>query len=255
MEFKNKLVLITGGNRGIGLELTRSFLREGAFVSFIDVNIDGAFELSAEFGVNQLFSFKGDVSNENHLKSFVSETRERFPNRSIDIVVNNAMVSHENGVLSDIGFEQFTKIIQIGTVAPYYLTLLCKPYFSAEGASIVNIASTRAFQSMPNCEAYAAAKGGVVALTHALAVSLSEAKIRVNSVSPGWIDTVGYEPTEQDNKQHLVGRIGTTSDIVNAVFFLSSSKSSFITGQNIIVDGGMSKQMIYHGEHGWEKKL
>ena len=127
------------------------------------------------------------------------------------------------------------------------------PYF-AEGASVINIASSRDRMSQPQTESYTAAKGGIAALTHALAVSLA-GKARVNSISPGWIDTTGSEITGPDAKKQLVGRVGKPEDIASMVMFLCSDKAGFITGENICIDGGMTRQMIYHGEHGWSYSL
>jgi NAD(P)-dependent dehydrogenase (short-subunit alcohol dehydrogenase family) len=141
----------------------------------------------------------------------------------------------------------------VGVTAPYYLTsLLLKNNLFAPNAAIVNIASTRAFQSQPDSEAYSAAKGGIVSLTHSMAVSLA-GRVRVNCISPGWVETSAIaEHSEQDHSQHPSGRVGTMSDIADMVLYLCSDKAGFINGQNITIDGGMSKLMVYHGDYGWE---
>lgn len=176
----------------------------------------------------------------------------------MDFLINNACIS-KKGVLTGCSYEDFEEVLKIGTIAPYFLTLLFRPHFN-KGGSVVNISSTRAAMSQPDTESYTTAKGGISALTHALAVSLG-GEIRVNSVSPGWIDTgayhsIGFAPqyTKGDTDQHLVKRVGTPEDISEAILFLCSEKAGFITGQNITVDGGMTKQMIYSGDYGWELK-
>ena len=140
-------------------------------------------------------------------------------------------------------------MLRVGVGAPFYLTKLLAPYFRP-GAAVVNISSTRAFMSQSNTESYSAAKGGIEALTHAMAVTLA-GKARVNAVAPGWIDHSQTEQSEADRKQHPVKRIGSPRDIAAAVMFLCGSESGFITGQTLTVDGGMTRLMIYHGDEGW----
>ena len=137
----------------------------------------------------------------------------------------------------------------VGVTAPFFLTKQLMPYF-APGASIINISSSRDRMSQPQTESYTAAKGGISALTHAMAISLA-GKVRVNSISPGWIDTYDSNITGADALQQPVGRVGKPEDIAELALFLCSEKAGFITGENICVDGGMTKLMIYHGEHGW----
>jgi NAD(P)-dependent dehydrogenase (short-subunit alcohol dehydrogenase family) len=146
-------------------------------------------------------------------------------------------------------YEEFEYALRVGVTAPFYLAKLFAPYF-ARGASIVNISSSRDRMSQPQTESYTAAKGGIAALTHALAVSLS-GKARVNSISPGWIDNdyTAYEGA--DALQQPVGRVGNPPDIANMVLYLCSDMAGFITGENICIDGGMTRQMIYHADHGW----
>ena len=141
------------------------------------------------------------------------------------------------------------RALSVGVTAPFYLTKLLLPYFSKE-ASVINIASSRDRMSQPQTESYTAAKGGIAALTHAMAVSLA-GRARVNSISPGWIDTTGSDISGADAVQQPVGRVGKPEDIASMVMYLCSDKAGFISGENICIDGGMTKQMIYHGEHGW----
>ncbi len=165
----------------------------------------------------------------------------------MDFLINNAMMT--KGGLDACGYADFVETLRVGVAAPYYLTKLLVPRF-APGASVVNLSSTRAFQSQANTESYTAAKGGITALTHAMAVSLAGVA-RVNAIAPGWIDTIGSAFPEGDTAQHPVGRVGTPEDIVQAALFLCGEGAGFITGQTLVVDGGMSKLMVYHGDGGW----
>ena len=151
--------------------------------------------------------------------------------------------------ISECSYEEFNYALRVGVTAPFYLTKLFLPYFSPGGA-IVNISSSRDRMSQPQTESYTAAKGGISALTHALAVSLG-GKVRVNSISPGWIDTAYTEYTGADAAQHPAGRVGNPLDIANMGLYLCSDKAGFITGENICIDGGMTRQMIYHNDFGW----
>ena len=152
--------------------------------------------------------------------------------------------------LDSCSYEEFGRALAVGVTAPFYLTKLLLPYF-ADGAAIVNISSSRDRMSQPQTESYTAAKGGISALTHALAVTLA-GKVRVNSVSPGWINTGSGEYSGADAKQHPAGRVGLPSDIADAVLFLCSDSAGFITGENICIDGGMTHLMIYHNDCGWK---
>jgi NAD(P)-dependent dehydrogenase (short-subunit alcohol dehydrogenase family) len=165
----------------------------------------------------------------------------------VDFLINNAMITR--GGLDACGYEGFLEVLRVGVAAPYYLTKLLAPRF-APGACVVNLSSTRAFQSQANTESYTAAKGGITALTHGMAVSLA-GKARVNAIAPGWIDTTGSAFSGGDADQHPAGRVGKPSDIAAAVLFLCGDGASFITGQTLVVDGGMSRLMVYHGDRGW----
>jgi len=198
--------------------------------------------------------FYGDIGEETTLRNFVDEVIRTYG--KIDYLINNACIS-KGGILTPCSYEDFSYVLRVGVLAPYMLSQLFLPYFN-QGGSIINISSTRALMSQPNTESYTAAKGGILALTHALAVSLA-GKVRVNSVSPGWIDTGAYydenyvpQYTDADTMQHPAGRVGRPEDIARVVMFLCHEGSGFITGENITVDGGMTKLMIYSGDHGWE---
>ena len=154
------------------------------------------------------------------------------------------------GGIFDCSWEDFNYALRIGVSAPYMLSKLFMDDFN-RGGSIINISSSRDRMSQRNTESYTAAKGGISALTHALAVSLS-GKVRVNSISPGWIDNDFTEYSGADAFQHPAGRVGNPLDIANMVLFLCSDKASFITGENICIDGGMTKLMIYHNDFGWK---
>ncbi len=237
MDFSNKTVIITGGAKGIGRCMVEEFRKAGAKVAVIDLDrSEPACDLY----------FCGDIAREEDLKSFADLVIKNF--KKVDCLINNACLSRK-GILSGCSYEDFNYVLRVGISAPYYLTSLLLPYFG-EGAAIVNISSTRAFMSQGDTESYTAAKGGITALTHALALSLA-GRVRVNSIAPGWIDTTESEWSEEDHKQHPVGRIGKPMDIARMAMYLCSDDSSFITGENITVDGGMTKQMIYHKDLGW----
>ena len=237
MDLKGKLAVITGGAKGIGRCITEEFMQAGAVTAVIDLE---------EQPSACDFYYCGDLSEESVLREFAAKVTEHFG--SVDYLINNACLSRK-GILSGCSFEDFNYVLKTGVTAPYLLTGLFLPYFN-EGASVVNISSTRAFMSQEDTESYSAAKGGITALTHALAVSLT-GRVRVNSISPGWIDTTEGNWSQEDHEQHPAGRVGTPKDIAKAVLFLCSSDSSFITGENLMIDGGMSKQMIYHKDFGW----
>ena len=254
-KFKNKVAVVTGGALGIGRCLAQEFAKKGARIAFIDKNKDAGEEnlkIIKEMGADAIF-FCGDISEEVVLKEFTQKVVEHY--NKIDFLINNACIS-KKGILEPCSYEDFNYVFKVGVTAPYYLTQLFLPYFSSS-ASVVNIASTRAFMSQPNTESYTAAKGGIISLTHAMAVSLS-GRVRVNSVSPGWIDTGKYydkdyvpDYSKADQIQHPSGRVGIPMDIVRAVFFLCDPENSFVNGENITVDGGMTKLMIYSGDEGW----
>jgi NAD(P)-dependent dehydrogenase (short-subunit alcohol dehydrogenase family) len=252
MDYTGKVVLITGGANGIGRCIVETFIKAGAYAAFADTDEAAGHRLAAQLGSNAMF-FSGDIAEEQTLTVLADAVIRRFGH--VDYLVNNACLTRR-GLLSGCGWDDFNYVLRVGISAPYMLTKLLLPHF-AENAAIVNISSSRAGMSQPNTESYTAAKGGISALTHAMAVSLA-GRIRVNSISPGWIDTSAYhdgaEPTvfsPQDIKQHPAGRVGMPKDIAKAVLYLCSSDAGFIDGENIVVDGGMTRQMIYHADHGW----
>lgn len=242
MRYKDYGIVVTDGAHGIGKAIIEEFIYEGARVCYIDKN-------QGDFDNQNIFFFQGDVSQKDDLESFIDFCHQRL--KRIDILVNNACIFRE-GILSQCCYEDFDYILSLGIKAPYYLSLKFKDDLIKTKGNIINIASTRAFQSEPNSEPYASAKGGIVALTHALSISLAE-KVRVNCIAPGWIDVHHtLNLSKEDQCAIPVGRVGTPKDISKIVLFLCSEDAGFITGETFIVDGGMSKRMIYHGDHGWE---
>ena len=231
LNFQNKVAVITGGAQGIGKCIADEFRRSGAHVCVIDIT-EGD-------------HFVGDIGNKQVLERFAASVLAQYGH--VDILVNNAPPAMRG--IDSCSWEQFQQALSVGVTAPFYLSKLFAPHF-AEGASIINISSSRDRMSQPQTESYTAAKGGISALTHALAVSFA-GKVRVNSVSPGWIDTAYTEYSGADALQQPAGRVGNPMDIANAVLFLASDKAGFITGENICIDGGQTKLMIYHGDHGW----
>ena len=230
-DFKNKIAVVTGGARGIGKCIREQFEAAGATVCVIDL-------LENDF-------FVGDVSDKTQLEAFAQKIIATFGR--VDYIINNAAPTACG--LDKGSYEDFEYALKVGVTAPFYLTKLLMPYLT-EGASIVNISSSRDRMSQPQTESYTAAKGGISALTHAMAASLG-GRARVNSVSPGWIDTNYTVYEGPDATQHPAGRVGNPPDIASTVLFLCSDMAGFITGENICVDGGMTRLMIYHGDHGW----
>ena len=230
--FTAKVVVVTGGAQGIGRCICEEFARAGAKVCVIDVQENPY--------------FVGDVADKTTLERFAAKVIAEYGH--IDCLINNAKPIFKG--IDRCTYEEFEYAQQVGVTAPFYLSKLFAPHF-AKGGSIVNISSSRDRMSQPQSESYTAAKGGIAALTHALAVSLA-GRVRVNSISPGWIDTDYTVYEGPDASQQPAGRVGNPLDIANMVLFLCSDKAGFITGENIVIDGGMTRQMIYHGEHGWQ---
>ena len=230
--YKDKVVIVTGGANGIGWCIADEFRKQGAVVYVIDKQ-EGE-------------HFVGDISKQEVLEAFASEVLSKH--NKVDVIVNNALPLMKG--IDECTYEEFQYALSVGVIAPCYLVKLLKNHL-AEGASIINISSSRDRMSQPQTESYTAAKGGIAALTHALAVSLS-GRARVNSISPGWIDTAYTVYEGPDAIQQPAGRVGNPMDIANMVLFLCSDKAGFITGETICIDGGMTKQMIYHGDGGWK---
>lgn len=231
MRFKDKVVVVTGGAKGIGACIAERYRSEGAYVEIID-KTPGNW-------------FIGDIADKEVLEEFSKYVLKKHG--KVDILVNNALPLMKG--IDDCTWEEFLYAQRVGVAAPFYLAKLFKDYFP-KGSSIINISSSRDRMSEPQTESYTAAKGGLTALTHALAISLGP-KVRVNSISPGWINTTELEYNGPDATQHPVGRVGKPNDIASMALFLSSDEAGFITGENIVIDGGMTHRMIYHGDHGW----
>ena len=230
--FQNRVVVVTGGAKGIGKTIADEFRKSGAHVCVIDL-------LENDY-------FVGDLADQTVLDAFADKVIADYGR--VDVLVNNALPLMKG--IDECTYEQFSYALRVGVTAPFYLTKRFAPYF-APGASVINISSSRDRMSQPQTESYTAAKGGITALTHALAVSLAD-KVRVNSISPGWIDTDFTVYDGADAVQHPAGRVGNPLDIANMVLFLCSDKAGFITGENICIDGGMTRQMIYHNDFGWK---
>ncbi len=243
-EFKGKTIFITGGASGIGRSLVEHFAALGATVAFCDLDqVQGA--VTAERSGATFYL--SDVCGQMRLVEVLEDITSKFG--GVDVIINNAGVSKFTP-LTEIEIEEFDKIIATN-LRPVLITsrFMARSRNTAEGKQkygrIINIASTRHLQSEPHSEAYAASKGGVVSLTHALAISLAEYNITVNCISPGWIDTGHYEISEADSRQHPSGRVGTPFDIARMCEYLCRAENDFINGENITIDGGMTKKMIY----------
>lgn len=230
--FNNKVVVVTGSSHGIGKSICEKFKSYGAIVCDIDIN---GFPY-----------YLGDIGNKNVLESFVDKIIKEYG--KVDYLINNAPPLFKG--INEASYEDFEYALKVGVTAPFYLSKLLVPHFN-QGAVIINMSSSRDRMSQPQSESYTASKGGISALTHSLAVSLA-GRVRVNSISPGWIETNGNEYYGADLYQLPVGRVGKVEDISNMVLYLCSENASFITGENICIDGGMTKLMIYHNDHGWK---
>ena len=230
-DFKNKVAVVTGGARGIGKCISEKFREAGATVCVIDL-------LDNEYYV-------GDLADKQTLERFADKVIADFGH--VDYLINNA--APKMCGITKGSYEDFEYALRVGVTAPFYLSKLFAPHF-AQGASIINISSSRDRMSQPRTESYTAAKGGISALTHAMAVTFA-GKVRVNSISPGWIDNNCTVYEGADAVQQPAGRVGNPHDIANMVLYLCSDMAGFITGENVCIDGGMTKQMIYHGDHGW----
>ena len=229
--FQNKVVVITGGAGGIGKCIAEEFQRHGAHVCVIDCAPGD--------------HYVGNLAEQTTLEKFAESVILQYGR--VDVLVNNAPPAFLG--IDTCTYAQFQQALAVGVTAPFHLSKLFAPYFT-QGASIINISSSRDRMSQPQSESYTAAKGGIAALTHALAVSFA-GKVRVNSISPGWIDTAYTIYQGPDAMQQPAGRVGNPMDIANMVLFLASDQAGFITGENICIDGGQTKLMIYHGDHGW----
>ncbi|WP_445396543.1 SDR family oxidoreductase [Zobellella sp. An-6] len=241
-------ILITGAAHGLGLGMTRYFLRHDYQVLGLDIDKFALTELDeAQLPGLQLVHL--DVADEQAIQTLSRLVERQFGH--LTGIINNAAISlpyHES--IRQLSLAHWQRVLAVNLTGPM---LICKHLSGLlrPGSAIINIGSTRAHQSEPDSEAYAAAKGGLIALTHALAISLGP-ELRVNAISPGWIDVSELHPERQamapgpeDHRQHPVGRVGEAEDVAALARFLLSSQAGFITGQEYIIDGGMSKRMIY----------
>lgn len=249
-----KAYIITGGANGIGRAIVEAVVDGGGLALVIDPDESSGAMLSARYSPDRFRYFAGDISVKGTLEDFARWAVEAAG--EIFALINNACFSL--GGLESCAYEDFEKVLRVGVAAPFYLVKLLMPHFT-KGASVVNIASTRALQSQPDTESYSAAKGGILALTHAMSATLA-GRVRVNAISPGWIDTGAHQHAEHyasaysegDVRQHPAGRVGRPEDIAKMALYLASSAAEFIDGENITIDGGMSKLMIYHNDFGWK---
>lgn len=233
--FQDRIVVVTGGARGIGRAVAEAFLAEGARVFCADIQ-EGDPLPGATF-------IQCDVADEAQVQALMAQVGP-----ALHVLVNNAGLSWF-GPLESTPVERFDRVIAVNLRGPYLCARYAAPALRAAGqGAVINIASTRALMSEPGGEAYGASKGGLLALTHALAVSLGP-EVRVNAISPGWIDLTGGPVSEADHAQHPVGRVGRPADIAQACLFLADGRQSgFMTGENLVVDGGMTRKMIYREE-------
>ncbi len=244
-----KVVLITGAAQGIGSVMVKHFLDAGYDVAALDSDTE-AFSEFRKSQDERVASILADVSYEPQVLAAVAEVKQRFGR--IDAVVNNAAIM-ANVPPTQLEIEQWNRVLGVNLTGPFLMAKHAAAALKNSKGTIINIASTRALMSEANTEAYSASKGGILALTHALAMSLAP-EIRVNAISPGWIEvshlkklSTRHQPelSRADHEQHPVGRVGVASDIAAMAVFLASDEAGFITGQNFVIDGGMTKKMIY----------
>ncbi|MBX0332537.1 glucose 1-dehydrogenase [Pontibacter sp. HSC-14F20] len=255
-DYKDKIVLITGGAQGIGLGMAQAFGQAGAQVVVADADKEAGREALQRLQSQQHKAafIPCDVSVEHEVIALMEKVKEEHGR--LDVLVNNAGIADPfAGNLDEMQMSEFDRILAVNLRGP----VLCAKYAlallrQAEHPAILNITSTRAFMSEPDTFAYSASKGGLEALTHSLAVSLAPDRIRVNAIAPGWVETGAwqkekerYEPqhTREDKEQHPAGRVGEPQDIAEAALFLCSGRAGFITGQHLVIDGGMTVKMIY----------
>lgn len=237
----NKVAIVTGGGQGIGAAIVLKLLSNDINVIVAELRPESMnFDLKND---NRLFILKTDVKKEKSIQQMIKKGLSHFDR--IDYVINNAgILPDESATFEKISLKTWNEYIATNLTAAFLTSKYATPHLRKNKGNIINIASTRALQSEGNCEPYAATKGGLVALTHELAISLAP-DIRVNCISPGWIDNHHMKITKHDHKAHPVGRVGKPEDIAYLVEYLISDRAAFITGQNFIIDGGMTVKMIY----------
>jgi NAD(P)-dependent dehydrogenase (short-subunit alcohol dehydrogenase family) len=247
VRWKESVVIVTGAGRGIGQALALAYGEQGAkvVVAELDSNACEQVAETIEKGGGQAIAVPVDVSQPAEVERLINRSVETYG--TVNIMINNAGIMRSISPY-DLALEDWEAVIGTNLTG----TFLCSREAAKvmrefnQGGSIVNISSTRSLMSEPNTEAYAASKAGIVGLTHALAVSLGAHGIRVNCISPGWIETGDYTALrDADHKQHPAGRVGKPSDIVKACFYLTDPDNDFVTGINLVVDGGMTRKMIY----------
>lgn len=248
------VVFITGGGQGIGKATAHAFLTAGYRAVIVDVDRAAGEETATEYsGFGEISFIQTDVADEKQVITAIDQTTTLHGR--IDVLINNAGIAI-NKPIEELNIDEWRTVISVNLDGAFLCSKYAAPSLKASGGSIVNIASTRALMSEPHTEAYSASKGGLVALTHALALSLAP-RVRVNCISPGWIDVTAWKKradrtaailSEEDHRQHPAGRVGQPEDIARLALFLADPGNGFITGQNFVVDGGMTKKMIYAGE-------
>ncbi|MED1748962.1 MAG: glucose 1-dehydrogenase [Bacillota bacterium] len=247
MSFQHKTVIVTGAANGIGKSIAYGYAKEGARVVLADIDEEKGKYLEEQLrkGSYEAYFKKTDVKQEKDIQSLMSFAVERY--KTIDILINNAGVMCTKSPY-ELTVDEFDHVLHTNLRGAFLCAREAACYIkeNQKGGSIVNISSTRATMSEPDAEAYAASKGGISALTHALAASFSQDHITVNSISPGWIETKDEENLREiDHQQHLSNRVGTPKDIVKACFYLTDEDNQFVTGTDLVVDGGMTRKMIY----------
>ncbi|RMD77353.1 MAG: SDR family oxidoreductase [Lentisphaerae bacterium] len=251
MKKEKRVAIVTGGGRGIGRAVAADLLEHGYRIAVFEVNPDLLSRLNELFAAypDAFLGIGCDVGNAEDVKASVAQVLATWGR--IDVLVNNAAIS-VNKPLSKLTLEEWENVLRINLTGPMLMARECETALRANRGVIINLGSTRAYMSEPNTEAYSASKGGIVALTHALAVSLGP-DVRVNCICPGWIDTRQWRESEKepqplreiDHAQHPAGRVGRPEDIAAMVRFLISEDAGFITGMSYVVDGGMTIRMYY----------
>jgi len=245
-----KNIIVTGGAQGIGKIISFELANKGFAVSIFEIDEEAIDEFKLKTDLENISFFKTDISDEESVKKSIQLSVEKYGN--IEGLINNAAIQIEKPI-TELTLEEWNRVIGTNLTGAFLCSKHAAEYLKKSKGSIVNISSTRAFQSEPNTEAYSASKGGILALTHALAVSLGP-EVKVNCISPGWIDVSATKKkskanqidlSKEDHLQHPAGRVGKPNDISNMVLFLLNPENDFITGQNFIIDGGMTKKMIY----------